>query len=120
MERLPEMGWREVLSVSMSRRIQGEAVIDGEVPSSQVSSVDGEVQSAVLSQEGLGQENRMTDIVKWKHRDELIEDLTRMAKIPDENISNIKKLNTRNLNRLCETISKARGHEWKPYQIAEK
>lgn len=62
----------------------------------------------------------MTQVIKLKHRDELIEDLVRLAKIPDENISNIKHLNTKNLNRLCDTISKARGYEWKPYQVAEK
>jgi len=62
----------------------------------------------------------MTQIIKLKRRDDLIEDLARMAKIPDENLGNIKKLNAKNLNRLCETISKARGSDWKPYQVGEK
>ena len=116
----PAVGGRKVLSFSLSARIQREGIIEWKIPPRKVASLVGTVRADV-PQEGQRKEGGlMTEVVKWKRRDDLIEDLVRMAKIPDENIGNIKKLNAKNLNRLCNAISKARGTEWKPYQMAEK
>lgn len=60
------------------------------------------------------------EVIKWKRREALVEDLKSLARVPDENVANLRKLNTKNLNRLCETVSKAKGVPWKPYRVEKK